>query len=139
MPSHSMTIRAASLCTLLALPLPGDLPAAATGELGRPFAGYRSILDFGVSATNSAASNREALQRAIDWANTAMAIRSAASSSASIIATTFRVFSTATATSGIIGEPMRPRCAPDLPDSPRHRGRRLEPAGDLINLPTAFA
>lgn len=38
------------------------------GESGGPFAAYKSILEFGVSPTNSPADNKTALQRAIDWA-----------------------------------------------------------------------
>ena len=37
-------------------------------ESTAPFAGYKSIRDFGVFPTNSAAANKLALQRAIDWA-----------------------------------------------------------------------
>ncbi len=37
-------------------------------ESTSPFAGYKSIRDFGVFPTNSAAANKLALQRAIDWA-----------------------------------------------------------------------
>lgn len=42
--------------------------AIAAEPSAAPFAGYKSIQDFGVSATNSAAANKAALQRAIDWA-----------------------------------------------------------------------
>jgi hypothetical protein len=42
---------------------------AAAGEVANiPFAGYRSIRDFGVAATNTPAANKAALQQAIDWA-----------------------------------------------------------------------
>lgn len=37
-------------------------------ESTSPFAGYKSICDFGIFPTNSAAANKLALQRAIDWA-----------------------------------------------------------------------
>src|SRR5260221_6008749 len=47
---------------------------AKAGDLETAFAGYRSIRDFGVAATNTPAANQAALQSAIDWA----AVRGAA-------------------------------------------------------------
>lgn len=41
---------------------------ASAADSASAFAGYKSIRDFGVSATNTAAANKEALQKAIDWA-----------------------------------------------------------------------
>lgn len=71
MSTHSPIHRAASValvsCLLLAS---GAFTAqAADSEAGLPFAGYRSIRDFGVTAGNTAAANKAALQRAIDWAS----------------------------------------------------------------------
>ena len=42
--------------------------ATAAGEASVPFAGYKSIRDFGVAPSNTPAANKVALQRAIDWA-----------------------------------------------------------------------
>jgi len=55
----------AALSCLLNVPSPAT---AAAGEANVSFTGYKSILDFGVAATNTPAANKAALQRAIDWA-----------------------------------------------------------------------
>jgi len=52
----------------------GGPAIAGAGDLDTAFAGYRSIRDFGVAATNTPAANQAALQKAIDWA----AVRGAA-------------------------------------------------------------
>ena len=61
---HRLTWLGALSCLLNLLS-----PATATaGEASAAFAGYKSIRDFGVAATNTPAANKAALQRAIDWA-----------------------------------------------------------------------
>ena len=62
--------RTAWLVALWCLPHPLS-PAAAVAavEPNTTFAGYKSIRDFGVAASNTPAANKAALQRAIDWAS----------------------------------------------------------------------
>jgi hypothetical protein len=42
---------------------------SAAADMANPFASYKSIRDFGVSPTNTAAENKANLQKAIDWAS----------------------------------------------------------------------
>lgn len=44
------------------------LATVSADELNIPFAGYKSIRDFGVTPTNTPTANKAALERAIDWA-----------------------------------------------------------------------
>jgi hypothetical protein len=63
---HRATWLGAVSCLLnLARPATGAAEEAANV----PFAGYTSIRDFGVAASNTPAVNKAALQRAIDWAS----------------------------------------------------------------------
>lgn len=67
MSARSLVLRGACLGALsLVSPWPALAPAAEPAPL--PLAGYRSIREFGVSPANTAEANKEALQRAIDWA-----------------------------------------------------------------------
>jgi hypothetical protein len=70
MSSQCWILRAAwlgAICCLLNLMNP---TRGATGEAANlPFAGYKSIRDFGMAATNTSAANKAALQDAIDWAS----------------------------------------------------------------------
>lgn len=69
--SPQFTLRFAACLAVLLGPLNlRPLTAASAGsEVNTPFAGYKSIRDFGVAPTNTAAANKAALQRAIDWAS----------------------------------------------------------------------
>jgi hypothetical protein len=72
MPSPYRIHRAAAFEVLIfsgCLWLVSALACASAGELVGPVAGYKSIRDFGVTPTNSAAANKVALQQAIDWAS----------------------------------------------------------------------
>lgn len=68
MSSQHLIHRAAWLGVLSCLLNLFSLATAAAGEASVSFTGYKSILDFGVAATNTSAANKAALQRAIDWA-----------------------------------------------------------------------
>ena len=68
MSSQNLIPRAAWLGALSCLlNLLSPAPALG-GEANAAFTGYKSIHDFGVAASNTAAANKAALQRAIDWA-----------------------------------------------------------------------
>ena len=69
MSSQHLIPRAAWLGALSCLLNLCSLATATAGEPNVPFAGYKSVRDFGVSASNTPAANKAALQRAIDWAS----------------------------------------------------------------------
>jgi len=67
MSSQHLIRRAAWLCALSCLLNLCRFATAATDDVNATFAGYKSIRDFGVAATNTPVANKAALQRAIDW------------------------------------------------------------------------
>jgi hypothetical protein len=64
---HPFQLRPATVLLALCLVAPGLTPAVVSAD--GSFGPWKSIVEFGVTPTNSAAANKVALQAAIDWAS----------------------------------------------------------------------